>query len=148
MYQLNAIQSSIALAVLALLAWTFVILLAMEISRAVAMRRSGLRLQVLERGVDAARNLPRWTVNISDNYNHLLEAPIAFYAVALLAIACGTASATLSGLAWAFVALRIAHSIVQCSGNRVVLRFPLFIAAWFAVIAMVGMLAVALLQGA
>lgn len=68
----------------------------------------------------------RWK---ADNYNHLLEQPTLFYAVALTLVFLDAGSGLNAGLAWAYVVLRIAHSLVQALINKVMIRFVLFIAA-------------------
>lgn len=74
----------------------------------------------------------------ADNYDHLHEAPTRFYAVALgLALYASTSPAALTTgfmateakLAWGYVALRVAHSIVQASANPIMVRFSLFAAS-------------------
>jgi hypothetical protein len=62
----------------------------------------------------------------ADNYNHLHEAPTLFYAVAIVLAVIGQGGGANATIAWAYVALRIAHSIVQATINRVALRFALF----------------------
>src|SRR5205807_1226444 len=52
----------------------------------------------------------RWK---ADNYNHLMEQPTLFYAVALTLALIGEGTGLNAGLAWLYVALRIAHSLVQ-----------------------------------
>ena len=72
----------------------------------------------------------RWP---ADNYNHLMEQPTQFYAVALMMalLERDGSSATISqvdvGLAWIYVGLRIVHSLVQCLGNHVPRRFQVFV---------------------
>jgi hypothetical protein len=68
----------------------------------------------------------RWK---ADNYNNLLEQPTLFYAVALALALLDAGSGLNAGLAWTYVALRIAHSLVQALLNQVMLRFALFAAA-------------------
>ncbi len=69
----------------------------------------------------------RWK---ADNYNNLLEQPTIFYAVALTSLTFLNAGFGFNtGLAWAYVALRIAHSLVQALINKVMVRFALFAAA-------------------
>jgi len=68
----------------------------------------------------------RWK---ADNYNHLLEQPTLFYAVALTLTFLNAGSGLNAGLAWLYVALRIAHSLVQALVNRGMIRFALFAAA-------------------
>ena len=63
---------------------------------------------------------------VADNYNHLHEAPTVFYAVALTLAMIGQGDNLNVTIAWAYVALRIAHSIVQATFNRVAIRFGLF----------------------
>jgi hypothetical protein len=75
----------------------------------------------------------RWK---ADNYNNLLEQPTLFYAVALSLALLDAGSVLNAGLAWAYVALRIAHSLVHALLNEVMLRFALFVAASFVLLVM------------
>jgi hypothetical protein len=68
----------------------------------------------------------RWK---ADNYNNLLEQPTIFYAVALTLAILNAGSGVNAGLAWAYVVLRIAHSLVHVVINKVMIRFALFAAA-------------------
>ena len=62
----------------------------------------------------------------ADNHTHLHEAPTLFYAVAIVLALIGQGDGFNTTLAWAYVALRVAHSIVQATFNRVMVRFALF----------------------
>ncbi len=75
----------------------------------------------------------RWK---SDNYSHLMEQPTLFYAVALILAFIGAGDGLNAVLAWVYVALRIAHSLVQASINIIPLRFALFAAASLVLLAM------------
>jgi hypothetical protein len=68
----------------------------------------------------------RWK---ADNYNNLLEQPTIFYAVALTLAFLNAGCGLNEGLAWTYVALRIAHSLVQALVNKVMISFALFAAA-------------------
>ena len=68
----------------------------------------------------------RWK---ADNHNNLLEQPTLFYAVALTLALLDAGSGLTAGLAWAYVALRIAHSLVHALINKVLIRFALFAVA-------------------
>jgi hypothetical protein len=68
----------------------------------------------------------RWK---ADNYNNLMEQPTLFYAVTLTLAMLGAGGGLNTGLAWLYVLLRIAHSLVQAVINVVMLRFALFMAA-------------------
>lgn len=65
----------------------------------------------------------RWK---ADNYNHLLEQPQLFYATAIALTLLGDHSLLAVALAWAYVALRVAHSLVQALVNHIPTRFALF----------------------
>lgn len=67
----------------------------------------------------------------SDNYNHLFELPVLFYALCLLAISTQHIPNWLPALACLFVLLRIFHSIIQCTYNEVMHRFYTFLAGFF-----------------
>lgn len=65
----------------------------------------------------------RWK---ADNYNHLLEQPTIFYAIALTLAVLGAVDAASVILAWAYVGLRIVHSLVQATVNVILWRFAVF----------------------
>jgi hypothetical protein len=62
----------------------------------------------------------------ADNYNHLHEAPTLFYAVAIVLAILGHGDGMNAFLAWIYTGLRVAHSLVQVTANRVMVRFVLF----------------------
>jgi len=59
----------------------------------------------------------------SNNLKNLFEMPILFYLAALLAMLLLIQDLLLVRLAWGFVILRVVHSIVHCTYNRVMHRF-------------------------
>lgn len=71
------------------------------------------------------------------NYNHLHEAPTVFYAVALTLAIVGEGDGANATIAWAYVVLRITHSIWQATVNKVMPRFILFAMSTLALIALV-----------
>ena len=76
-------------------------------------------------------------ISVSDNYNHLFEQPTLFYAVAISIAVLGHVDAVHVACAWAFTALRVAHSAVQATINIVNIRFALFGLAWIALAVMI-----------
>jgi hypothetical protein len=60
------------------------------------------------------------------NYNHLHEQPTIFYAITLVLVLMGQNAEINVYLAWGYVILRIVHSIVQSTVNKVKYRLPLF----------------------
>ncbi|MEA1619277.1 MAPEG family protein [Erythrobacter sp. T5W1-R] len=123
--------------VVVLLAWTMVMWLWMYAVRLPALTASGLK-------PDDARNtkaldeiLPPKTQWPAHNYNHLHEAPTLFYAVAIVLALIGQGDGLNSLIAWAYVGLRIAHSLVQATINKVALRFALYSLSSLALIALI-----------
>ena len=125
-------QSAILGPIVALAAWTMIILIWMYAKRLPAMGRAGidgtkivgsssgaLRDALVAKGEEKAS----W---VADNYNHLHEAPTVFYAVCLVLAMDGQGDNLNATIAWAYVGLRVAHSLVQILSNRVIIRFALF----------------------
>jgi hypothetical protein len=112
--------------VLALVAWTFVMWAWMYATRIPAMRAAGIDPQEAATSDALAQRLPpevRWK---ADNYNHLHEQPTVFYALMFLAALTGGAEPVALWLAWAYVGIRVVHSLVQATVNRIVVRFLIF----------------------
>ena len=121
-----------------LIAWTLVMLVWTLATRMPAMRRAGIDMRTLRRtaGADADRGLPPEAQWKAHNYNHLMEQPTLFYAVALVIALTGTGDGANAGIAWGYVVLRILHSLVQATVNRVALRFAVFGLSSFALVAL------------
>jgi hypothetical protein len=111
-----------------LIAWTLVMLLWMLATRLPAMKAAGVDMGVLvgTKASDADRALPAQAQWKAHNYNHLMEQPTLFYAVCAVLALSGTGNGINASIAWAYVGLRIAHSLVQATSNRVRWRFILF----------------------
>lgn len=108
--------------VVALAAWTLVMLVWLAVARGPYVRSRG-DLPDGSRGADMPAGKHNWPAH---NYEHLLEQPTLFYAVVLALVAMGNEAAINCYLAWGYVALRIAHSIWQATVNVVKVRFLLF----------------------
>ncbi len=115
--------------VVVLVAWTLVMWGWMIATRLPAMRAAGIRMGALvgTRGSDGDRVLPASAQWKAHNYNHLLEQPTIFYALCGVIAFTGSGVAVNVALAWGYVVLRIAHSMVQATVNRVLPRFVLFV---------------------
>lgn len=132
--------------VMALVAWSLVMWLWMYVQRMPAMSKAGIKPQ------DAAfpgslNGLPASARQAADNYNHLMEQPTIFYAAALAIQVADHVEPIVVHLAWAYVVLRVLHSLVQASINIVLLRFALFSAATIVLAIMVVRELVILLGG-
>lgn len=125
--------------VVALLAWTMVMWVWMYATRIPAMLKAGIDAKgmVGSTGASLRAQLPDTISWKADNYNHLHEAPTLFYAVAIVLAIIGQGDGMNTLIAWAYVALRIAHSIVQATVNRVAIRFALFALSSLALMALI-----------
>lgn len=112
--------------VVALVAWTLVMWLWMYATRIPAIMKSRMRLDPdAPRGEQMATLPPRvrWK---ADNYNHLMEQPTIFYPLVLALALLGDTSSLSLALAWAYVILRVIHSLWQALSNVIKVRFALF----------------------
>lgn len=108
----------------------------MYATRIPAIRRMKLALDpTAPRGEQMALLPPevRWK---ADNYNHLMEAPTLFYAVGITLAVAGQGGGTNANLAWAYVGLRVVHSILQATWNKIEARFGMFVLSSFVLIAL------------
>ena len=121
-------HSDILKPIVALAAWTLVMLVWAVAMRMAAMRRAGIDMGALvgTTGSHADKALPATIQWKAHNYNHLTEQPTLFYAMALVLAFTGQGNGVNAWIAWAYVGLRIAHSLWQATVNRVQMRFWLF----------------------
>ena len=129
-------HSPILAPVVALVAWSLVMMLWMAATRLPAMSRKGIRIGTLVggRGADLDGVLEDSIQWKSHNYSHLMEQPTVFYAVALSLALMDQGDGLNLTLAWVYVGLRIAHSLVQAIFNRVLVRFLLFLLSSLALV--------------
>lgn len=113
------------LPVMTLVGWTFVMWFWMYATRIPAMQQAGVDMDELSR-TGAPLVLPPRVARVADNYNHLHEQPTIFYAVALVAQLAGGVDDLTIGLGWAYVGLRVVHSLVQATRNVIPIRFAIF----------------------
>ena len=118
--------------VLTLVAWTLVMWVWMYATRIPAMQAAGIDPQDAAHPGTWAHRLRPGVRSVADNYNHLHEQPTIFYAVMFFAALTGGGDAMALRLAWAYVLLRVVHSLVQATINRVIVRFSIFALATLA----------------
>jgi hypothetical protein len=124
--------------VLALVAWTLVMWFWMYATRLPAMKEAGIDPQDAAYPGTWAHRLRPGVRSVADNYNHLHEQPTIFYALMFFAAITGGGDATALTLAWAYVALRVVHSLVQATFNRVIVRFSVFALATLVLVVIVA----------
>lgn len=131
-------HSEILKPVVVLIAWTLVMLVWMVVTRLPAMKASGVDITTLvgTKAADADGRLPPQVQWKAHNYNHLMEQPTLFYAVCGVIALTGTGDGANAWIAWAYVLLRIAHSVWQATVNKVSVRFALFLGSSLALVAL------------
>ena len=121
--------SPILAPVVALVAWTLIVMMWMAVARRRAFAQMGINWGNIPRGSRGANldgkapDEAQWPAH---NYNHLMEQPTIFYAIALTLALMDFGGGINYYLAWGYVGFRIIHSIVQSTVNIVAIRFPLF----------------------
>lgn len=113
----------------ALALWTLIVMLYMVVVRFGAFKAANIDLAKAPpggRGQDLDSILPKPASWPSHNYSHLLEQPTLFYPVAIILALLGAASPLNISLAWAYVGLRVVHSIWQIKVNTIPVRASIF----------------------
>ena len=130
--------SPILAPVVALVAWSFVMHVWMYAARLTAMKRAGINLQGRRgsRGNALEGAIPDEANWKAHNYAHLMEQPTIFYAIALTLALMDFGGGVNYWLAWAYVGLRIVHSLIQATVNVVSLRFLVFTLASLCLLAL------------
>ena len=114
-----------------LVLWTLIVLAWVAATRFSAMAKAGVDIRTAPpggRGVNLDGVLPDSVQWKSHNYTHLVEQPTVFYATVVILTIMGAGALDVM-LAWAYVAIRIVHSLWQATVNKLPVRFSLFLLA-------------------
>lgn len=141
MVGMDILQPVVALAV-----WTMVMWAWMYATRIPAMAALKVDPDSLARDPEAKldRLLPPQVQWKAHNYNHLHEAPTVFYAVAIVLAIVGQGDGINAALGWAYAALRVVHSLVQATVNKVTLRFAVFVLSSLVLAVLIARAAIAI----
>jgi hypothetical protein len=123
--------------VLALIVWTLIVWIWMYATRLPAIQRAKVDPQSAKHP-GSLDHLPSHVRAVADNYNHLLEQPVIFYALMFYVDLVGHGDHFALWLAWIYVGLRVVHSLVQNTSNYVPLRFFVFALSTVALMIMAG----------
>ena len=110
-----------------LVLWTFVMWAWLYATRIPAIFKNKIAMDPAMTKAELNAQLPpsvRWK---ADNYNHLMEQPTLFYAVAFALALAGAGGGLNLTLAWTYVGLRVVHSLVQSTVNVITARFLIFL---------------------
>ena len=116
--------------IFALALWTGLVLVQIAIARFRAAFRREIAVDDFKYG--ESPTVPAYVSMPNRNYMNLLELPVLFYVVCLVIYVTGTASPTMVAVAWLYVALRVIHSAIHLSYNKVIHRLIAFASSNFA----------------
>lgn len=125
-------SSPILAPVVALIAWSLVVMLWMVVTRMGEFKRLGINFENIppgSRGVDLEGRAEPRALWKSHNYTHLMEQPTLFYAVALTLAIMDMGGGINLWLAWGYVGFRVIHSLIQATVNIVKFRLLFFVLA-------------------
>ena len=125
-------------------ALTLVVAMRMYVVRVAEMRSRRVPPQSLATSREAAAQLHN--VAAADNFRNLFELPVLFFAICPTLYVTGHVTPLQLGLAWSFVLLRCAHSLIHVTYNRVMHRFQAYLLGMVCVFAMWAVFAVQLLR--
>ena len=129
----------------ALMIWTMIVWVWMYATRIPAMQASkDIDVAHLTGGTgkDLDQILPARVQWKAHNYNHLHEAPTVFYAVTIVLAIIGAGDGVPALLAWIYTGLRVIHTLVQVTANKVMVRFVLFALSSVVLMALIAVAAV------
>ena len=129
---------------LAMVALTFVVWLRMFFMRVAQMRRDRIHPQAVATSAQAGVKLT--DSRAADNFRNLFELPVLFYLAIGICVQFAQVSSTTLALAWLFVVLRVVHSAIQCTYNKVMHRFYAYLLGGVALWILWVVLAIGLCQ--
>jgi len=121
-------------ALLALVLLTFVVGARLLFTRVQEMRQKRIHPQAASTSIQMAARLEN--VQAADNFRNLFEVPVVFYALVAVALATQYTPGWLVGGAWAFVGLRMVHSFIHCTYNKVMHRLAAFLSSFALLVAL------------
>lgn len=138
-------STAIFLPALALMLWTLLVLLQVPIRRFAAFFRKRVSTQDFQYGESA--NVPADVALPNRVFMNLVEVPVLFYALIFIAFSSNQVNSVSLGLAWVYVALRLAHSLIYFTYNHVIHRFAVFASSNLVLLALIFYLGSGLIQG-
>ena len=130
---------------LAMVALTLIVWVRLYAVRLPEMRR--LRIHPQSVATSAQKSAQLVDTRAADNFSNLFEVPVLFYLALIVAYLTQQTTPLVLGLAWCFVAGRVVHSLIQCSYNKVMHRFIVYVVSTCLVWALWAVLAAGLFRG-
>jgi hypothetical protein len=113
---------------MALFALVFAVWFTMFARHSIYLKKHGIDAQDIAMPERVQAIFPESVRLAGNNLRNLFELPVVFSAMCLCIYVTRSTDAFFLGAAWLYVALRLVHSLIHCTVNRVNFRFL----AWFA----------------
>ena len=129
--------TELALPMLAMMVLTLLVWLYMFVVRVGFAQKNKLDIEQFKTPADVQALIPGDESASSNNFKNLFELPVIFYALCLYLTVTLQVDSLYVNCAWAFVVLRVLHSLIHCSYNKVAHRFAVYILSSIALWVMV-----------
>lgn len=136
---------TIFLPALAMVALTFIVIVVMFRRRVADMKRDRIHPQKVSTSTQASALYT--DIAPADNFRNLFETPVLFYLALVVAALTAQVTPLVLGLAWAYVATRVLHSVIHCTYNKVMHRFRAFACSLLVLLALWAVLGYGLIAG-
>lgn len=117
-------HNAIFLPSLALIGWTMTVLLLIPFQRFKAGLAKQVDFEDFKNG--ESDKVPAYVRIPNRNFMNLLEVPVLFYVLSLVSFLTHAVDIWLLLLSWLYVALRVVHSLIHLSYNKVLHRLLVF----------------------
>lgn len=125
---------SLLVATLCMVLLTFAVGARLLYCRVNEMRKNRVHPQTVATSSAMAARLQ--DVQAADHFRNLFETPVLFYALVACAIGVGVVPSWLALGAWCYFGLRVAHSVIHCTYNKVMHRLTAFLLSFALVVAL------------
>ena len=122
-------QNLIYFPCMAMMILTLTVLLRMFATRVRAVRNGSVDIRYFKTyDMDCTKS--PLMVQAARNFTNLFEVPTLFYMICVFALVTQNVSAGILSAAWIYVALRVAHSFIHTTNNKIILRMNIYGLSW------------------
>ena len=119
---MSDLQNQIFYPMFALILWTAIVLVIMFKRRVSAIKSKQVSFDYFKTYQLDESKLPQLMLQASRNFTNLFEVPTLYYAIILFGRSAFVVDRVFIIMAWSFVLLRILHSYIHLTSNKVILR--------------------------
>jgi hypothetical protein len=134
----NMPSTELALPMLGMMILTLLVWVFMFIRRISYAQSNKIDIEDFRTPADVQALIPDAESAPGNNLKNLFELPILFYAICLYLTVTLQVDSLYVNCAWAFLVLRVLHSLIHCTYNKVAHRFAVYmlsgIALWIMVV--------------